>query len=152
MELSGNAAPAAGNARNASRERLHQRLLEVLGEWYGPPAVVRGGVPLRLGGQLLRPDVAVYRNAAGPQPAATAAADLPLLAVVILNPAAPFGPQVATARQLVAAGVPACWLVEPRLRTVTITAAPDRYQSFNQHETLRDPATGIELELARLFG
>ena len=146
-----NLPPADKPGRSHNLALLQQRLLTVLADWYGPQATVLSRLTLHLAGQALTPDVAVLKKADSLHQQDAAVTEVPLLTVLVLDATTPFGPQVAVARQLVTAGVPSCWLVEPRLRTVTISAVPGEYQSFNHHETLRDPATGIELELARLF-
>ncbi len=77
-----------------------------------PPDLLRWGVP----------DVSVYRrlkdvNALRDEVKGT---EPPLLAVEILSPTQPLDDLVRKAEAYLAAGVGACWLVQPSLQTVTV--------------------------------
>ncbi|MGI4871939.1 MAG: Uma2 family endonuclease [Janthinobacterium lividum] len=98
------------------------------------------------------PDVAIY-DGLMPYPAVDeiSMSEVPLIAVEILSPTQALTELTDKIGGYLAAGVKSCWLLLPGLRSVAISTVPGVYQTFDYPDTLRDPATGIELELAALF-
>ncbi|RZJ60987.1 MAG: Uma2 family endonuclease, partial [Hymenobacter sp.] len=77
--------------------------------------------------------------------------DMPLLVVEILSPSQSVTELTAKAERYLQAGVTSYWLVVPELMNITVSSATGIYHGFYLPDTLQDPATGIELELATLF-
>ena len=50
------------------------------------------------------------------------------------------------------AGVQSAWLVVPFVRTIYVMLPDGTIEAFVGKATLQDPATGITLELAAIFG
>ncbi len=103
-------------------------------------------------GERLIPDLAVFAGSDSfLAHDKTTMTELPLIAVEILSPSQHVSELVEKARQYLQAGVKSCWIVVPEFMQIVVTTQVGNYQSFNRHDTLVDPATGIELELAPLF-
>ena len=77
--------------------------------------------------------------------------DLPVTAVEILSPSQSVEELTDKIERYLTAGIKSCWLVLSGLRSIAVSFEKGVYQTFDRHETLRDPVTGIELELAPLF-
>ena len=98
------------------------------------------------------PDVTIYAR-----PPHYLAADqitvseVPDTTIEILSPTQGLAELTDKVEYYLTAGVKSCWIVLPGFRSVVVSTELGVYQTFDQRETLHDPATGIELELAPLF-
>lgn len=103
-------------------------------------------------GEKLVPDLAVYAGIPKfREHDEQYAAYLPLTAIEIISPSQSVVELTAKAERYLQAGIKSCWIVLPEFRSIVLSTQAGDYQTFDRHETLRDPATGIELELAQLF-
>ena len=103
-------------------------------------------------GDKLVPDLAVFAGSLGfLAHDENIVSDIPLLVVEILSPSQSVTELTAKAERYLQAGVTSYWLVVPELMNISISSEIGVYQTFNRYETLRDPATGIELEITPLF-
>lgn len=138
--------------RSWNQSLLQARLITALQLGYGSNLAVLPNLTLTIAGQKMQPDIALFSSAANmARPYTGLAAALPLAVILILSSYQAFDGQVSLAKLYLLAGVQSCWLVEPTLRTFSVTNSPGVYTSFDYRNTLRDPTTGIELELAPLF-
>ena len=98
------------------------------------------------------PDVAIYEGLT-PYPVTDdiSVSEAPLIAVEILSPTQGMDELTDKIKGYLKDGVKSCWLILPGLRSIAISATPGVYQTFDYLETLRDPITGIELDLSALF-
>lgn len=103
-------------------------------------------------GRTVVPDVGIF-----PKMEADMAVDevivtqLPLTTIEILSPSQALTDLTDKARAYFQAGVKSCWIVLPDQQGVFVYSGPKEYNYFHGKDVLRDPATGIELELAPLF-
>jgi len=81
----------------------------------------------------------------------TRVTDPPLLAVEIASPTQAVQELVTKARRYLRAGVGSVWLVQPALQTITVFCEQEPSKTYERSETLRDPATDIEIDLADVF-
>ena len=77
--------------------------------------------------------------------------ETPLTTVEILSSSQPLKDLTDKARAYFQAGVKSCWIVLPDQQGIFVYSSPKEYNYFHGKDMLRDPATGIELELAPLF-
>jgi Uma2 family endonuclease len=115
-------------------------------------------VDLGDGGRPVTPDLSVYPPLAFDfRRDEVRMTDLPLVAVEILSPTQSTQDLVHKADRLLRAGVRSVWIVLPPLKTITVLtdldeATGDMQQAtYEPGDTLRDPATGIEVALADVF-
>lgn len=107
---------------------------------------------LLVSGEKLVPDLAIYAGIPSfLEHDEQFASQLPLTTVEIISPSQSIVELTVKAERYLQAGVKSCWIVLPEFRSVVLTTAAGNYQSYNRQDALRDPATGIELELAKLF-
>ena len=109
-------------------------------------------INIEVAGRVMVPDIGIFAK----MPIDMAndsiiARQLPLTTIEILSPAQAFDELVDKARAYFEAGVKSCWIVMPKAQAVFVYSAPGQYEFFHKAEILIDPATGIELPLARLF-
>jgi Uma2 family endonuclease len=98
------------------------------------------------------PDVAVYEGLVPYSLADEITVKVPpMLAVEIVSPTQALSEITDKVEGYLTAGVKSCWIVLPELRSVVLSTQAGHYQTFDNPATLRDSATGIELELASLF-
>jgi len=126
---------------------LLQIALDYRGRFFALPEL-----NLLVNGEKLVPDLAVYAGAPKfREQDEQYAAELPLTTVEILSPSQNIVELTAKAERYLRAGVKSCWVVLPEFRSVVLSTQAGSYVTFDRHETLRDPATSIELELSQLF-
>ena len=102
--------------------------------------------------RAMTPDLALFPGVATlVKPDVVLVPEVPVTVVLILSSSQAFDAQVKMTENYLLAGVRSCWLVEPTLLAISVTSCLGVYQTFNCDETLRDPTTSIELELAPLF-
>ena len=131
---------------------LQQNILFELRSSYPKKYTVLPELNLQVLGEKLVPDLAVFEGIRGLLPHdLNMVSEMPLLVVEILSPSQSISELTAKAERYLQAGVTSHWLVVPELMNIAISSESGVYQSFNRYETLRDPATGIELALASLF-
>lgn len=75
----------------------------------------------------------------------------PLIAVEIASPTQSQESLVDKIRQMLAAGVQSCWLVQPAIRAVTVFSAEEPRPRTITDGAVTDPATGIEVALDDIF-
>ena len=103
-------------------------------------------------GEKLVPDLAVYAGIPKfREHDEHYAAELPLTTVEIISPSQSIVELSTKAERYLQAGVKSCWIVLPEFKSIVLSSQAGNYQTFNFRDILRDPATGIELELAPLF-
>lgn len=157
MEIVATNPPAATQeppkpGRSWNQALVQARLLTALHRLSGSSFAVLPSLTLIVEGEELTPDLSLFVGVVERMKHDVAATpDLPLAVVLILSSNRAFDAQVQVAEVYLAAGVRSCWLVEPTLRTIFVTNTRGVYQSFDRFQTLYDPATSIELELAPLF-
>ncbi|RZK30272.1 MAG: Uma2 family endonuclease [Hymenobacter sp.] len=131
---------------------LQQRILLEILVHYPKKFTVLPELNLNILGDKLVPDLAVFNGLlsflAHDQ---NIVSDMPLVVVEILSPSQSVAELTSKAKRYLQAGINSYWLVVPELMNISISSEIGIYQTFNRHEILRDPATGIELELAPLF-
>ena len=131
---------------------LQQRILFEILVRYPKSFTVLPELNLSVLGEKLVPDLAVFKGALGfLAHDQNIVSDMPLLVVEILSPSQSVTELTAKAKRYLQAGITSYWLVVPELMTISISSETGVYQTFNPYEILRDPATGIELELTSLF-
>ena len=134
--------------------RLQARLIGLLYVGYGQTHTIYSELSITLAPLFAKqvPDVAVY---VGATPYALTdeitVQEPPALAIEIVSPTQALSEITNKVDGYLLAGVKSCWIVLPELRSVALSTQPGSYQTFDRHETLRDPTIGIELELAPLF-
>lgn len=74
----------------------------------------------------------------------------PLLAVEIESPTQSTQDVVDKINDMLEAGVESCWLVQPATETITIFTGDEKPTTVSAG-TLRDPATGIEVDVSDVF-
>ncbi len=74
----------------------------------------------------------------------------PLVAVEIASPSQSTQDLVDKIRDMLAAGVQSCWLVQPAMQTITVYARGAEPKTFSEG-TLIDPATDVELSVEDVF-
>lgn len=106
---------------------------------------------LQLGDLPVTPDVCVF-----PKQKIDFASDLikvtepPLVAIEILSPSQSQQPVADEIYAMLAAGVIACWLVQPALQIVSVFLPAQKPKTFTEG-IVRDGVTGIELSLDEIF-
>ena len=134
--------------------RLQAKLIGLLYASCGQTHTIYSELSLTLAPQYARqvPDVALYE---GIIPYTTTdeitVSEVPVTTIEILSPTQGLEELTDKIERYLAAGVKSCWLVLPGIRTVSVSTTPGEYQTFDRHQKLVDPATGIELELSALF-
>jgi len=100
----------------------------------------------------LVPDVALYQGVTAYSTSdEITMVEPPATAIEILSPSQSLTELSIKAEQYLQADVKSCWIVVPEFCIVVVSTKPGSYQTFERHETLTDPATGIELNLEQLF-
>ena len=131
---------------------LQQRILFEILVRYPKKFTVLPELNLNVLGDKLVPDLAVFAGSLGfLAHDQNIVSDIPLLVVEILSPSQSVTELTAKAERYLQAGVISYWLVVPELMNITVSSATGIYHGFYLPDTLRDPATGIELELTTLF-
>lgn len=131
---------------------LQQRILFEILVRYPKKFTVLPELNLNILGNKLVPDLAVFTGLLGfLAHDQNIVSDMPLIVVEIISPSQSVTELTAKAEQYLQAGVTSYWLVVPELMNIAISSELGVYQTFNKTDTLLDPATGIELELAQLF-
>ena len=131
---------------------LQQNILFELRTRYPKKYTVLPELNLSVLGEKLVPDLAIFEGVRGIlSHDLTMVSEMPLLVVEILSPSQSVSELTAKAERYLQAGVTSHWLVVPELMNIAVSSELGVYQTFNRQDTLRDPATGIELELAPLF-
>ena len=131
---------------------LQKRILVRIESRYEGQFSVMPELNISILGERLVPDLAVFAGITGFLTSdKMLVTELPVLAIEILSPSQSVTELATKAEHYLQAGVKSCWIVVPEFNTITISSAEGVYQTFDRHETLLDPATGIELELAPLF-
>ena len=131
---------------------LQKRILVKIESRYEGQFSVFPELNLSVLGDKLVPDLAVFAGSLGfLAHDQNIVSDMPLLVVEILSPSQSVTELTAKAERYLQAGVTSYWLVVPELMTISMSSELGVYQTFNRQDTLRDPVTGIELELAPLF-
>lgn len=131
---------------------LQKRILVKIESRYEGQFSVFPELNLSVLGEKLVPDLAVFEGVRGIlSHDLNVVSEMPVLVVEILSPSQSVTELTAKAERYLQAGVTSYWLVVPELMNIAISSELGVYQTFNKTDTLRDPTTGIELELAPLF-
>lgn len=106
---------------------------------------------LKLGDVPVVPDVCVFpKRIIDFENDTIKVTDPPLLAVEILSPTQVSTDVVDKIRLMLAAGVKACWFVQPLLQTVTIFVKDQKPRTLSEG-IVADGITGIELPVEEIF-
>jgi Uma2 family endonuclease len=106
---------------------------------------------LELNAHQVTPDLSVYTR--GPvdfRHDSVRLTDPPLLAVEILSPTQPSIEVMEKIEIYLQNGVKSCWVVNPPQRAITIYTPDGGLKTFSEG-TVRDPATGITVDLDAVF-
>lgn len=131
---------------------VQANLLMEIGVHYRKSFRLMSEINVGISGRVLVPDIGIF-----PKMAADMANDqivveeLPLTTIEILSPTQALKELTDKARAYFQAGVKSSWIVLPDQQGGFVYSDPNEYNYFHGEEMLRDPATGIELELAPLF-
>ena len=99
----------------------------------------------------IKPDICLYPKRGLSQPKdILRMREMPLLAVEILSPKQGLYDIVEKFRLYFELGVRSCWLVEPVLRTVTVYASSDDWQTFTSGDIV-DSVVNIKIPLEEIF-
>lgn len=99
----------------------------------------------------LKPDIALYPKRGRSQPRdILRMREMPLIAVEILSPKQGTYDILEKFKAYFELGITSCWLVDPALRTVTVYAANDEWETFSTNEVV-DNQFNIRLPLAEIF-
>lgn len=132
---------------------LQKRILLLISNNYEGEYYVLPELNQLVSGEKMVPDLSVYAGVDGMnEQDELFASELPLTTIEIISPSQSNTELSAKVERYLRAGVKSCWIVLPEYRSIVLSGQLGRYQTFDAHETLRDPATGIELELPLLFG
>ncbi|RZJ62126.1 MAG: Uma2 family endonuclease [Hymenobacter sp.] len=134
--------------------RIQARLIGLLYVSYGQTHTIYSELSITLAPLFAKqvPDIAVYEGLAAYSQADEITVKVsPTLAVEIVSPTQALSEMTGKIEGYLAAGIKSCWIVLPELRSVALSTKAGYHQTFDSSATLRDPVTGIELELAKLF-
>ena len=107
---------------------------------------------LELDGRALVPDISVFhKDAPDWRHDEIRVEKAPLLAIGILSPKQALQDLTEKFEAYFAAGVKACWLVQPMLRTIAVFKPETDVQVYTGG-VVKDPETGIEISLGEIFG
>ncbi|MGI9174544.1 MAG: Uma2 family endonuclease [Rhodothermales bacterium] len=107
---------------------------------------------LELDGRTLVPDISVFhKDAPDWRHDEIRVEEAPLLAIEILSPRQAMQDLAEKFEAYFAAGVKACWLVQPMLKTIAVFA-PESDVRVHTEGVVKDPETGIEVALEEIFG
>ncbi len=134
--------------------RLQAKLIGLLYMSYGETHTIYSELSIALPPLYAKqvPDVALYEGATTYTTADEIVVSVPpTLAIEILSPTQNLVELTDKIAGYLAAGVKSCWLVLPGIRSVAVSSQVGIYQTIDNPARLVDSATGIELELAKLF-
>jgi Uma2 family endonuclease len=77
--------------------------------------------------------------------------DPPLVTIEILSPQQNLQDLIDKTYRYFEFGVKSCWIVLPSLRTIIVYSAADTFEYVKGDVVLKDPNTGLELELKKVF-
>ena len=107
---------------------------------------------LELDGRTLVPDISVFpKRSPDWLHDQIRVEEAPLLAIEILSPKQAMQDLTEKFEAYFAAGVKACWLVQPMLRTIAVFEPETDVRVYTEG-TVKDAGTGIEVSLAEIFG
>ena len=121
---------------------------------YEAEFTIQPELSLDLDGGPFVPDISVFPKRSSPPDwlhDEVRVEEPPLLAIEILSPSQAIQDLTDKFEAYFAAGVKACWLVQPVLKTIAVFASPTDYRVHTEG-TIKDPATGIEVALEEIFG
>jgi Uma2 family endonuclease len=131
---------------------IQRNLILQLSASLGADYLILPELSLALDSQKAVPDVSVFLGSALDLTVEQiAVAAVPRTAIEILSPTQVIAELLEKAARYFAAGVQSYWLVVPELRAVAVYSTTAKYTYFYNGDTLRDPATGAEILLSRLF-
>ena len=131
---------------------LQQRILLSIATRYAEQFCVLPELNLSVNREKLVPDLAIFAGADSfLDHDIQLTTEMPVVAVEIISPSQPVVELTTKAEQYLRAGVKSCWVVIPEFKQVVVSTQIGDYEAFGRHEILRDPVTGIELNLTSLF-
>ncbi|MEZ4859954.1 MAG: Uma2 family endonuclease [Caldilineaceae bacterium] len=99
----------------------------------------------------IKPDICLYPKRGRSQPRdILRMKEMPLLAIEILSPKQGSYDILEKFKVYFELGVTSCWLVDPAVRTITVYAATDEWETFSGQEVIDEPL-GIRLPLNEVF-
>ena len=99
----------------------------------------------------IKPDICLYPKRGRSQPRdILRMKEMPLLAIEILSPKQGSYDILEKFKAYFVLGVTPCWLVDPAVRTITVYAANDEWETFSSQEVV-DEQLGIRLPLHEVF-
>lgn len=131
---------------------VQANLLMELGVRYRQTFRFMSEINVGISGRTLVPDIDIFQKMeADMTQDEVVVTQLPLTTIEILSPSQALTDLTDKARAYFQAGVKSCWIVLPDQQGVFVYSGPKEYNYFHGKDMLRDPATGIELELAPFF-
>ena len=105
---------------------------------------------LEINGKHVVPDLSIYpKMEIDWRHDVTRRKDPPLLAIEILSPSQGMEELMEKARAYFEAGVAACWIVQPYLKTIAVLT-PDETKVYSEG-TIVDAGTGIQIQVNQVF-
>ncbi|MEK7256272.1 MAG: Uma2 family endonuclease [Bacteroidota bacterium] len=77
--------------------------------------------------------------------------DPPLATIEILSPTQPLDVLLEKTNDYFSFGVKSCWVVLPRLKTIYVYDAPNKYEVYSHGEELYDPNLEIRIPIDTIF-
>lgn len=98
------------------------------------------------------PDLAIYpKLSLDVRNDVTRLSEPPLVTVEILSPEQNLQDLIDKTYRYFEFGVKSCWIVLPSLKTIIVYSGPDTFDYVKANATLKDPGTGFELNLSKVF-
>lgn len=132
--------------------RIQARLIMSLGYRYQKQFEIVSELSLDLADWPCVPDVCIYsKRPLDLRNDVIAMEEPPITAIEIISPSQSLSDLTTKAALYFEHGVKSCWVVLLPVANIYVYSGPDEYEIYRAHETLRDPATGIEIPLSEVF-
>lgn len=119
---------------------------------YGTEFAIRPELSLELDGRPFVPDISVFpKRSPDWMHDQVRVSEPPLLAIEILSPTQAMQDLTDKFEAYLAAGVKACWLIQPVLKTIAVFTPGADPQVYTKG-SVKDSETGIEVTLEEIFG
>ena len=137
---------------NLTHGALQANLIAQLVVNYGVNHLVAGEVSLATVPLGSTPDIVVYpKRSLNYVNEVAKQSDPPILTIEIQSPSQTTDQMVEKAYKYLEFGVKSSWIVYPAMKAVAVYSSPDHYEFFRDEEILKDPATGFEVDLKKVF-
>lgn len=137
-------------SRNHSR--IQSNLIWLLQSFYRNKFDIHSELSLDLSEWPSVPDICIYsKRPLDLRHDVIAEVEPPITTIEIISPSQSLNELTAKAANYFEHGVQSCWIVLLPVANIYVYSSPDEYEIFRVHDTLRDPATGIEIPLSEVF-